>query len=44
MTETESISRSELLGLTGEIVTAQLSNNAIGRDELPGLSSLYSTS
>jgi predicted transcriptional regulator len=37
MAETESISRSELLGLTGEIVTAQLSNNAIGRDELPGL-------
>jgi predicted transcriptional regulator len=37
MAMTESISRSELLGLTGEIVMAQLSNNAIGRDELPAL-------
>ena len=37
MTEQATVKRSELLALMGEIVTAQISNNATAADEVPAL-------
>jgi predicted transcriptional regulator len=37
MSEDQTISRSELLALTGEIVSAHLANNSVGRDEVAPL-------
>ena len=37
MSEDNTISRSELLALTGEIVSAHLANNAVARDEVAPL-------
>lgn len=37
MSEDNTISRSELLALTGEIVSAHLANNAVARDEVAAL-------
>ena len=37
MSEDNAISRSELLALTGEIVSAHLANNSVGRDDVAPL-------